>query len=225
MKAYKSVLSFCLLLVAIRRGNSLFTPLDEKTVCKNGKLVQYTNFFACLCNKGLVHTKENECEAAVASCTKEDEICGEYAKCTLDSITSTYNCKCISGYEANGETPAVCIPRGCKAFDTKCAGGKCIKKDDNNAQCGCFIGKKPGIDKDCVEEKPDAECKLTCAGENTACVVAAKEYYECGCKKGYELKNGKCVKKEESDGAGFPKSGFLNVGVLFLASSIVYVFV
>lgn len=233
MKAYKSVLSFCLLLVAINRGSALYVPLDEKTVCKNAKLIQYTNYFACVCESGKVHATESECLPPVEKCTKVDELCGEYAKCVLDVDQVTLVCKCAAGYEPNAAKPPVCIPRGCLALDKKCDGGACIKKDDLSAQCGCVIGKKPGTNNDCVDATPVAECKLTCAGDNTACVVVDSKFYDCGCKEGFELKEGKCVeagKKEEEEeegdnGSAFPASGILNVGLLFIVSSMVYVLV
>lgn len=221
MKAYKSLISFCLLLVAIKRGNSLYTPLDEKTVCVSGTLIQYTNYFACLCDEDKIHADEKTCVDPVEKCTKENEVCGEYAKCVTEGGGLTFLCKCNNGYEPNGQTPATCIPKGCPAFDKKCEGGTCIKKDDDTAQCGCNIGKNPGDKSDCVDSDKNAECKLTCPGENAACEINDEGFYECGCEEDYEIVDGVCVPSD--DGKAFPGSGMLNVGLFFIVSSIVYV--
>lgn len=242
MNAYKSVLSFCLLLVAINCGNSLYTPLNEKTLCEGSTLIQYTNYFECLCAGKQVHVSDTECKLPVEKCTKQDEVCGNYAKCHAEADAVTFTCKCDTGYESIAEKPLVCIPKGCPALAKNCVGGTCIKKDDFSAQCGCNIGKKPGDKNDCVDATPNAECKLTCLEENTGCVIIDKTHYDCGCKEGFEFFEGKCVEKntenggeedkEEEDekedddsGSAFPASGILNVGLLFIVSSIVYVLV
>lgn len=198
MNAYKSVISFCLLLVAIRRGSCAYTPLDEKAKCVNSKLVQYANYYACICEEGKVHSDDLNCSEPIKSkCSKADEICGDYAKCVEKGVDpdKTFQCECLTGYELSAGATPVCVPKGCKAIADTCGKGKCSKKDDTNPICACHVGNKLDSSsvKCVVDETNTIECKLTCPGEHAGCVATTDGYLDCGCEDGYEMKEGKCV--------------------------------
>lgn len=203
MKVYKSITSFCLLLACIKRGSALYTPLDEKAKCVNGKLVQYANYYACECVAGNVHTTDLNCSPKIeGACSKLNEICGDYAKCVVASgipPSETFKCECLEGYEYNKASPPVCVPKGCKDIGDKCANGLCAKKDDTTSICSCYLGYKLEIGTGkCIKNDTPDECKLTCTGDHVTCVSDSK-IFSCGCEDGYELKEGKCVEKTKPD--------------------------
>ncbi|CAD2087126.1 28 kDa ookinete surface protein, putative [Plasmodium vinckei brucechwatti] len=158
--------------LAIRYSNAKVTV---DTICKNGKLIQMSNHFECLCSTGYALKNESTCEPIVV-CDKlenKDKVCREYATCVnqANAVPNVLRCECLNGYIS---PQGICKPIKCNNYD--CAAGKCII-DGVNPVCSCDIGKilqngkctGTGQTKCSLKCKTQEECKLN--GKHYECVA------------------------------------------------------
>nr|AAG27289.1 ookinete surface antigen-like protein Pfs28 [Plasmodium vinckei vinckei] len=157
--------------LAIRYSNAKVTV---DTICKNGKLIQMSNHYECLCSPGFALKSENDCEPIVI-CDKlenKDKVCGEFATCVGQANSAVLKCECASGFIAPQGT---CKPFKCANYD--CGAGKCVLEAGNpiNAICSCDIGKIVQNGK--CTGTGQTKCTLKCKAQEE-CKLKGK-YYEC----------------------------------------------
>nr|AAG27284.1 ookinete surface antigen-like protein Pfs28 [Plasmodium chabaudi chabaudi] len=159
--------------LAIRYTNAKVTV---DTICKNGKLIQMSNHFECICSPGFALKTENNCEPRVA-CDKlenKDKVCADYSTCVnqANAVPAVLKCDCVNGFIAS---QGICKPQRCNGVD--CGFGKCVLDGGNpsNATCSCDIGKILQNGK--CTGTGQTQCSLKCKAQEE-CKLKGK-YYEC----------------------------------------------
>ena len=113
------------------------------------------------------------------------------SSCELDGVTPV--CVCNDGYTKQGTK---CVPNEqttptISCSTVSCGNGTCYDLGNNNVACKCndgYVSIYNGDTPECVEPDPiiDDPCKdVTCAGENSACVVTSGNKPYCICGAGY----------------------------------------